>query len=386
MLTSLNSEAGRAGLKRKSDQPTIDREILLMEDAAYLLKKWEALRSQAQKLQPERVYKIRGCIDTRFEYSVNALRLTLGLTIVCERLVALWDKALKEPDRPPAGGLKGRVMLVAVERVVAADPWHKEGKFDLTSAPPMLLFADFLDAYSGPFILPQLDLIGSWLNPDKVSFEELQEEDATLQLPDGYCCPLPSEGKLAEKLPSFLLDVGDIKLRIDCAISEVIGQEHFMPHVHFVELRRFGIFFEAHDEIEKHRALLKKFEADDWLIDAVHPFRSSFARALDFLLRYARRHDHEDWARERVGQKMGEYSTYYHDQTEEWFTNPASMIGRLGSVKSGVKAAREMVTEGKAELIAAVAAVLHVDSPKVRSALQREEYHGPLLLLVSDEL
>ena len=83
---------------------------------------------------------------------------------------------------------------------------------------------------------------------------------------------------------------------------------------------------------------------------------------------------------------MRSYSAYYHEQTEEWFTNPALLIGRLGARDTGVRAAREMVEEGQAELIAAVAAVLHVDSPTARSELRKEAYHGPLMLLVDDEL
>ena len=216
MLNKLNSKAGRAGLKRKSAEPSIDREILLMEDMAYLLKKWEALRAKAQSLQPEPVRKIRGCINTRFEYSAHALRLIVGLTLVCDRLWAIWERLL-EAD-PPLPSALGQVVLATAQRVVAEDPWHAD-KFDFADAPHLLSFTDLLDAYIGPLILPQLDLVGVWLNSEELSFEELQEEGVAIRPPEG--CPLPSEGSLAQKLPNFLLDVGDVRLRIDCAISEV---------------------------------------------------------------------------------------------------------------------------------------------------------------------
>ena len=76
----------------------------------------------------------------------------------------------------------------------------------------------------------------------------------------------------------------------------------------------------------------------------------------------------------------------YHDQTEEWFTNPAFVISRLGSKKSGQLSARWLVNETRTELIAAIADVLHCSSADVRAALRKESYHGPLRLLVDDEL
>jgi len=179
------------------------------------------------------------------------------------------------------------------------------------------------------------------LTPDRISFDELSQEGYELAPPED--CPLPADsGSLPSKIPRFLLDLGDVKLRLDCAISETIGDRFFSGHLSFVEKRHFGIFFEAHDEIERHRQVCSLFGDEDepWRIDAVAELKPSFARGLSFVEKYAQRHedvlaDAVGFVRRRVDEKMSAYSDYYHDQTEEWFTNPAFVIGRLGSKKSG---------------------------------------------------
>eukprot|EP00966_Prymnesium_polylepis_P015227 352105-Prymnesium_polylepis.1 len=59
---------------------------------------------------------------------------------------------------------------------------------------------------------------------------------------------------------------------------------------------------------------------------------------------------------------MAAYGEYYEEQTEEFFSNSVFVIGQMGSEKSGVAAACWLRDEGKAELFAAVAEVLHVDA------------------------
>ena len=385
VLSKINGAAGRPGLKRKAEEPTIDREILLVEDACYVFKKWPEVRVAAEALQQEKVPPIRGCIDTRFEYSAHALKEKIGSTAMLVRLERLWmDVTATEGN---AAYLK-QVQLKALQAAIENAPWLR-GRFDFSDeARAKVGFDAMLDAYRGAYILPQLDLLARRLNPSTVSFAVLEEADASLDLPSG--CPL-SHDTVPSKLPRFLLDLGDVKLRVDCAISEVIGARYFIGHLHFVELRRPGIFFEAHDEIEYHRSVARLFGDNEtpWSVDAVAKLSPPLARALDFVLRYARSHEDtteglEVYAHARVDAKMASYSDYYNEQTAEWFSNPALVVGRLGSIASGPEAARWLVGEGTAELVAALAGVLHCDSAAVRTALQSEHYDGPLQLLAED--
>ena len=428
MLQETGGAAGRSGVKRKADEPTVDREILLMEDVAYLFIKWDAVRDDAARQQPEPVKKTRGCVDTRFQYSAEALGNIVGMTAVLQRLYRLWRAVCEAEGLQFAAELSresiacqlelAQVSTVKAIEVVSKDPWHKS-KFDFSASPRRLNFNDFLNTYSGRFILPQLDVLCHRLNPARVDTERLQaaaddagsgDEDAegegdgaddgaddggddagALSLPKG--CPV--QALTLQKLPALLLDLADLRLRVSCCVSDVVGNLFFMPHLHFVEMRRAGIFFEAHDCIQEHRCVLALFDSDDDDDDATdfdaigealrNQGHYTFARGLRMVLHYAASHDLQDFAEENITAKMASYSTYYHDQTEEYFSNPALVFGRLGSKKSGVAAAKWLVAEGKAELIAALADVLRVDSPTVREELNKESYDGPLTPLVDEE-
>ena len=405
MLTKVGSMAGRPGLKRRAEEPNVDREVLLMEDVCHCFKKWPMLRQEALKLQPEPCPPIRGCIDTRFQWTTHAMQQKLGLTLVLWRQEKLWLKAVlpegapglkakaaSELDAEARASFNGVLSLAKVKAAIASDVWSKDNYDFSDHEGSMISFQGMVGAYTGSCILPQFDLLISKLNPDRISFDELKEEGYTLAAPAG--CTLPADsGKLPEKIPRFLLDLGDLRLRLDCAISETIGDRFFSGHLNFVEKRHFGIFFEAHDEIELHRDVCSLFGDEDkpWGVDDVADLKPSFARGLGFLEKYAMQLEDSfegmvEFVYKRVDAKMSAYSDYYHDQTEEWFSNPAFVIGRLGSKKSGSKAAKWLIDEGKVELIAAVADVLHCSSADVRTALLKENYHGPLRLLVDDEL
>ena len=77
--------AQRAPIKRRSDDPSISVEGMLVEDVAHMLKKWTELKKQCKAQQPE-LPRICGCIDTRWENTAHALRAIIGLTAVLERL------------------------------------------------------------------------------------------------------------------------------------------------------------------------------------------------------------------------------------------------------------------------------------------------------------
>jgi hypothetical protein len=423
VLQKTGGAAGRSGIKRKADEPTVDREILLVEDLTYTFNKWDAARDEAAKQQPEPVKKTRGCVDTRFQYSAEALANTVGMTAVLQRLYKLWRAVCEAEGLLFAAELSRENLACQLElaqvskakavEMVSKDPWHTS-KFDFSAAPRRLVFNDFLNSYSGRLILPQLDVLSHRLNPTGIDAKRLQAaaDDAGSEdegaddegeggedggEPEGGdACALtlpkdcPVQALTLQKLPSLLLDLGDLRLRVSCCVSDVVGNLFFMPHLNFVEMRRPGIFFEAHDGIEEHRGVLALFDDDAIDFDAIDGAlrdqgHYTFARGLRMVLRYAALHDLQDFAEENITAKMASYSTYYHDQTEEYFSNPALIFGRLGSKKSGVAAAKWLVAEGKAELIAALADALHADSPTVREELNKESYDGPLTPLVDEE-
>ena len=245
MLQETGGAAGRSGVKRKADEPTVDREILLMEDVAYLFIKWDAVRDDAARQQPEPVKKTRGCVDTRFQYSAEALGNIVGMTAVLQRLYRLWRAVCEAEGLQFAAELSresiacqlelAQVSTVKAIEVVSKDPWHKS-KFDFSASPRRLNFNDFLNTYSGRFILPQLDVLCHRLNPARVDTERLQaaaddagsgDEDAegegdgaddgaddggddagALSLPKG--CPV--QALTLQKLPALLLDLVDTHL------------------------------------------------------------------------------------------------------------------------------------------------------------------------------
>ena len=83
-----------------------------------------------------------GCIDTRWEYTADAMRAIIGLTVVLERLMALWVSVIE--DVQGCVGIEGlsRCRLVetaretklpraAVVAAIEADEWAC-GNFDLS--------------------------------------------------------------------------------------------------------------------------------------------------------------------------------------------------------------------------------------------------------------
>ena len=99
---------------------------------ACLLKKWPALKKQCADQQPESLPRVSGCIDTRWEYTADALRSLIGLlTVVLERLTthALWISVI-EATGVDAEGVSRSVLLemarktrAAVVAAIEADEW-----------------------------------------------------------------------------------------------------------------------------------------------------------------------------------------------------------------------------------------------------------------------
>ena len=142
MLWEGGTEVKRPPIKRRSEDPQISAEVMLVEDVAYMLKKWPALKTACQAQQPEPLPRVSGCIDTRWEYTADAMRAIIGLTVVLERLMALWVSVIE--DVQGCVGIEGlsRCRLVetaretklpraAVVAAIEADEWAC-GNFDLS--------------------------------------------------------------------------------------------------------------------------------------------------------------------------------------------------------------------------------------------------------------
>jgi len=80
----------RQGLKRRAQDPQVAGEVLFIEDMAYTMKKCHALFNSCDTAIPETLYKVPGCIDTRWEYTADAFRTYIGLTVVMDRKLAAW--------------------------------------------------------------------------------------------------------------------------------------------------------------------------------------------------------------------------------------------------------------------------------------------------------
>ena len=115
-------------------------EVMLVEDVAHVLKKWPALKKKCAAQQPEPLPRVSGCIDTRWEYTADALRALVGLTVVIERLMTLWTSVMEAQGVVIEGVSKNRLIEMARktelprEEVVAAieaDEWLKDS-FDMS--------------------------------------------------------------------------------------------------------------------------------------------------------------------------------------------------------------------------------------------------------------
>eukprot|EP00966_Prymnesium_polylepis_P229895 5319526-Prymnesium_polylepis.1 len=98
MLSKVGRQAERPGIKRKAEEPAVDREVLLMEDVCHIFKKWPELKEAAELQQPEPCPPIRGCIDTRFQWTAHAMTEKIGMTTVLWRLERIWLHAVLPPD------------------------------------------------------------------------------------------------------------------------------------------------------------------------------------------------------------------------------------------------------------------------------------------------
>eukprot|EP00966_Prymnesium_polylepis_P306422 7080707-Prymnesium_polylepis.1 len=173
------------------------------------------------------------------------------------------------------------------------------------------------------------------------------------------------------KIPSLLWDQRDVDLCMRLSCFEAFGVFHVRPFLHFLELRRPGIFFEAYSTIRPHLALNKIFilatedPEHEWSINDVRSFSLRFARALDFAVGHAC--ELEERGYESAGEQAcidiivdigTSYGVYCQEQFDEWessdeqarVTNPMLRFGGIGSVSGGPGHARWLRDQGKPRL------------------------------------
>ena len=132
----------RRALARDETESKLCGEVMLLEDVSHLLKKWPALKIACQQQQPETLLRVSGCIDTRWEYLADALRCAVGITVVFERILALWSACLKESGYIVEGLSPKELMILvrttrlprsAVIKAIKSHGWLQDSFHELTS-------------------------------------------------------------------------------------------------------------------------------------------------------------------------------------------------------------------------------------------------------------
>ena len=410
-LQATGTEATRSPIKRKADEATIVGELLAIEDLYYIEKKDPALAAAMQERLPngETLLKTSGCPDSRWTFWEELLSNKVGCTTIMSRLMKLWRRAVLKSyaerkveidesaeDEPLLGD---SVPLRIVMVVVAEDEWHRRD-FDFSlvicDQNEAIRWMHFCDAYTGSWILDHLDVALDKLGGEGVreALEEggaLHEEGATWAPPAD--CPVSA--LTSETLPGLLLDVGSLYMRVRWVAWEVIGNAYVMPYLHRKEMRYPGIAFDAHEIIGSQRDIGVLFgdPADIWTVDKVEKLSEKFGVALDAALRYAQQVEMEEYMAEFIDTCMLEHSEYHLEQTEEWWSNPVFRLAGVAatcedrqSEYHGAAHAESLVEQGRPELRAALAEVLHVRASEVKEAIESPSYDGPLVIIADDEL
>ena len=170
-----------------------------------------------------------------------------------------------------------------------------------------------------------------------------------------------------------------------------------LPFLHFLELRRPGIFFEAHAEIRSHLEVCRTFvtaasdENEIWSADLIRDLNLPFTRALTLAMNQAtqleERHggvSQQDCV-DMIVEVGWEYGAYAMDQFGEWETNPVLRLGGVGATSGGPEHASWLVEQGKPQLRRAMGKILHLMPAMVQKAYDDPVYNpttgGPMRLL-----
>jgi hypothetical protein len=421
-------KATRASIKRQQiGKVKLNRTVLLIEDQMYLIKTCEPVRKLIQKRQQENVLVGRGLIDSRWECTIFALELCEGLTVVMARLQKLYLSAEPSKGTAPTLGM--------FKAVVDADPWQKaewweqlffervetggKGKkkkkvelrpVDLSK---QLTLDEALEAYDGPRVLPQNEVLITLLDEEGLSTEALSakvDESNAAMKHAGAKATTSTTKKLvgieppsnfakatkltAVKVPGLLWDQSDVDLCMRKPCFEAFGVFHVRPFLHFVCMKRKGIFFEMHAELERHLAVCQTFIAasDDeetlWSTDDIRSSNVRLARALDFAIAHANqlgeRHEgaSEQACVDIIVEIGSSYGRYTKKQFAEWVegehTNPILKLGAVGATTGGADHAKWLVEIGKSGLRMLVGKVLRIMPRAVGKAYDDAPYTDPV--------
>ena len=409
----------REPIKRKANDAQVSTAVLLLEDTTYLYRKDRTLRTLTISLQLGHFMIAAGCIDTRFEHTIESARNTIGVTILGDQVREIFQHASGRAAAPGvAQGVEPRRVTVSKLRgVLEAGPneigseadepakhrfragsravWDM-ANWEFPSSTTMTL-KSFSDCYHGKLILPQLGAIADYLNPEGLSRAKLKELQKS-----GGGLPRPATCKVTSLTPEknlgFVLDVGSRRLIVMTAMNEVFGLRFVRPFLHFVELRMDGVVFRMHTELEKHLAIVEALrtpEDDQRSTDEVLAIIAAHSASLAFDLRLTMRlaaslfsgNDWYGWV--AIGKVAKAYGDYAESQFEDWQRNPAFMLARVFSEVGGPEMARELssLAEGKGgKLHVRLAEFLHTTPQRIETWLGDDAYDGPLRILTDPML
>ena len=175
----------RPAVKRQqTGKVQLNRTTLMLEDVLFLLKKCPALQQAVARQQRERLHKIDGHVDARWEWDISALEEVVGLTVVMKRLEQLYKSATPAESAAPT--------LASFKEAVERDPWQqldwwerlfnvityskkikggKGGKKTLKLIDPsrQITIDVMFTGYSGPRVMPVLDVVASALDPQALN-------------------------------------------------------------------------------------------------------------------------------------------------------------------------------------------------------------------------
>lgn len=144
-LMKCGGRSTRPSVKRRSGggvshETNKTKEVMLLEDTAVLFQKMPDLRQKCQDSMPETLLRVSGSIDTRWQYTAEGFRRLIGASVVRERLLALWVRAMHaggiEVDREsmsPHEFVKMaravKLPLRAVQQAINDDSWMSHKSF-----------------------------------------------------------------------------------------------------------------------------------------------------------------------------------------------------------------------------------------------------------------
>ena len=131
----------RGGGAERSGESNKTKEVMLIEDVGCILAKMPQVREACQALQSETLRRVSGNVDTRWQYTAEGLRSTIGASIVLERFIEVWAQAMEQHgvkvDREGMSphdlyhkAFETKVPASVLKAVVEKDAWMKKDVFN----------------------------------------------------------------------------------------------------------------------------------------------------------------------------------------------------------------------------------------------------------------